>query len=193
MRAALVWLAALLVGGCAASGEVGEAAVPGKTLLTLAAETQLDKLVDPESARRLVAKVQLEDPDHAGAHSGRGGALVQLGREEEALVAYERATQLAPDVVEPFFERSKLHFQREEYSFAMQGLQMVLKRDPNNVEALYMKGQLMHMLGNFKGAFFSLQRANELAPDNKIIAALYEEVKKDVDDPDAKLNPHHQH
>lgn len=35
MRTALVWLLALLVGGCAASGEVGESAAPGKTLLTL--------------------------------------------------------------------------------------------------------------------------------------------------------------
>jgi len=132
-------------------------------------------------------------PNHADTHSGRARALVQLGREEEAMGAYGRATNLAPDALEPLFERSRLHLQREEYVFAMQGLQMILMRDRNNVEALYMKGQLMHLLGNMKGAFFSLQRANELAPENELISALYEEVKKKVDDPDAKLDHNHQH
>jgi len=132
-------------------------------------------------------------PGHADAHTGRAGALAKLGREEEALVAYERACRIAPDVLEPFFERSKLHLQREEYSSAMQGLQMVLMRDPNNIEALYMKGQLMHMLGNMKGAFFSLQQAHELAPDNAHVSELYEEVRKQVDDPDARLEPGHKH
>jgi cytochrome c-type biogenesis protein CcmH/NrfG len=75
----------------------------------------------------------------------------------------------------------------------MIGLQMVLERDPENIEALYMKGQLMHHLGNVKGAFFALQKAVELAPENPEIQALYAEVLPLMDDPKTKRDPDHKH
>jgi hypothetical protein len=108
----------------AARGPGDYAAAPLDTLLELAKESLKET---PVAAPKVEASMQICDlvlgalreclpPEHAQksaltakAQNRRGDCLLQLGRAEEALVAYNAAILLAPEDAYPLFNRGRTH------------------------------------------------------------------------------------
>jgi adenylate cyclase len=67
----------------------------------------------------LTAKALALDPNLAEAHASRGLALHQDGRDEEALVEFEKALQLEPDLYEVNFQYGRFLFMQGKFESAV--------------------------------------------------------------------------
>ncbi|WP_245618613.1 tetratricopeptide repeat protein [Methanogenium cariaci] len=72
------------------------------------------------------------DPDDATAWYGKGNALAELGRSEEALTAYTRVTEIEPDDVDAWYARGLVLHQLGRYKDAVAAYDRVLSLDPEN-------------------------------------------------------------
>jgi tetratricopeptide (TPR) repeat protein len=71
----------------------------------------------------------------------------RLGREQEAIVALERATQLDPMSPDPWYELGKLRESQQDWPQALQALEHVLVLNPQFAPAHYQLSQVCGHLG----------------------------------------------
>lgn len=75
------------------------------------------------------------------------------------------------------FEQSNLSYQSGNFKGALQAVEKILARSPNNIKALVMQGSLRHALGQKDLAKKSWKKALELDPANAEIRRILEEYK----------------
>lgn len=115
-----------------------------------------------------VAAVDLFDqairinPNHEMAHSGRGNALSNLERYEEALDCYDLALKINPDFAEALNNRGNSLFNLERYEEALDSYDRALKIRPDYVDALKNRGNVLRSLNRQEEAQASDDRALEM-------------------------------
>ena len=114
-------------------------AVVGDAAAARAAEAkERYQLKQYEEALRLYRDALLERPESAALHFNTGDALYQLGKPDEALEQFERAsatskkTQLKADA---FFNMGKTLFQQESFGPAAEAFKQVLEIDSRDIQA----------------------------------------------------------
>lgn len=116
--------------------------------------------LEAEAARQLAAGHPLE----AAATFRRVGRLyAAAGRAAAADAAFARYFELSPDAA-LVAEAAERH-QAGDTEAALAGYDSVLRRSPNHVDALRLKGVALSQLRQFDAAEKALRRAVELAPD----------------------------
>jgi tetratricopeptide (TPR) repeat protein len=100
----------------------------------------------------------------AGAHVLRGMALVELSRFEAAKVDYDAALGHVPDFAPAYMARADLHLGLREHAQAIATLDELIRRKPDNVEALKKRGSILDFAGRQDAAVADFTEAIRLNP-----------------------------
>ena len=95
-----------------------------------------------------------------------GATLARQGRHDEALKAFDKAVQLAPDDAARWTELGDALLRVQRYDHALLAFQHVLKLDPRHQDAAYKSGVLLHNAGRFAEAVSCLDLCDELLPNH---------------------------
>ena len=106
------------------------------------------------------------DPAHAYAHLNRGIALGELGRYEEALTAFDRATQLLPDEAWTHYNRGWTLAALGRHEDALAAFDRAVQLLPEEARAHYNRGWALGKLGRHEEALAAYDQAIQLDPDN---------------------------
>ena len=98
-------------------------------------------------------------PEHADANVNLGHALKALGRVEDALNAYERATQLNPRHADAHYSRANLLRTRGDHTGARLGFETALGLRPKDAQAAFGLGLTLAELGDADGAITAFETA----------------------------------
>jgi tetratricopeptide (TPR) repeat protein len=85
-----------------------------------------------------------------------------LGREDEAIVALERAEQLEPKSPDPSFELGKLYGSKQDWPQARQAFEHVIQLSPQFAAAHYQLSRVYTHLGLREDAQHEAQKTEEL-------------------------------
>lgn len=117
----------------------------------------------------------------------------------KALETMERATEIFPDSIRSFLKLTEFRLILRQYDDAMQSIQSIQTRDPNNADAFFLKGMVLKESGDTTGAIHQFQLATREDPymiDAWINAA---QLLAAIEDPEAiryydaalSINPNH--
>src|ERR1700761_4066132 len=95
-----------------------------------------------------------------------GVTLLRQNRPAEALKAFEKAIQLAPDNAEYWKNRGYAQLALQRHGEALESFQHVLTLNPRHQDAAYNSGILLHHAGRFDEALANLVLCDELRPDH---------------------------
>jgi tetratricopeptide (TPR) repeat protein/ADP-heptose:LPS heptosyltransferase len=98
-----------------------------------------------------------------------GTALLQQGRPDEALKAFDKAVQLKPDDAALWMKLGDVLVDLKRPDDALLSFQHVLGLDPRRWEAAYRSGLLLHELGRSDEALLYFDQARELQPGQPAI------------------------
>src|SRR5580698_9416786 len=101
--------------------------------------------------------------------SSLGITLQQQGRHEEALNAFDRAVQFAPDDAEAWKNRGNLLIDLKRPADAVPSFQQTLKLNPRHWDAAYRCGFLLSELGRPAEAIIYFDLADRLQPNQAVI------------------------
>jgi tetratricopeptide (TPR) repeat protein len=117
-----------------------------------------------------------QDPDNVEALVHSALVLEDLGRPEDALARYEKASELAPDDPLPLINRgSLLYFQFKRTYEAKEALTRALELDPGNADAHFNLGVLFADANLFGEAKLEWEKVLELADEGSPARTLAEE------------------
>ena len=105
--------------------------------------------------------------------NNEGVALIQLGRYEEALKAYDKAIELNPNDAVTWCNKGVVLRVFGRYEEALKAYDKAIELKPDLAEAWYGKGCVYFLKGDKRNALENLSKAIELNPISK------EEAKKD--------------
>jgi len=164
----------LLVSSLMSSGQVQRAievlrpgleqAPDDSALAALAGEVYLHGNDFSRAAHYFEKAVKL-DPKSVDGHTGLGRSRIAMGDTERALANLETAVQLDSDKYRAEFLLVALHYQRGDFDRALQAMQSLEKKQPNNPWTYNLKGMIYNSKGDETGARNSLERALEIKPD----------------------------
>ncbi|XP_046856847.1 peptidyl-prolyl cis-trans isomerase FKBP8-like isoform X2 [Xenia sp. Carnegie-2017] len=112
----------------------------------------------------------------------RGNDLYRREEFSLAVYSYNRALKYlgssnSKDIVELRIKCwnniSACHLKAKEYMAARNTCDLVLGVDPDNVKALFRKGKVLRLQGEYEDSFKILKKANDLDPSNNLIRELY--------------------
>jgi tetratricopeptide (TPR) repeat protein len=95
-----------------------------------------------------------------------GVTLLRQNRPTEALMAFEKAIQLAPDNGEFWSNRGYAQLALQRHDQALLSFQRALTLNPRHQDAAYHCGILLHHAGRFEAALANLALCDELRPDH---------------------------
>lgn len=101
-------------------------------------------------------------------HKKAGNKLCSLYRYDEALVCYTKAIAMNPEVAIFFSNKALCHLKLQQWFLAIQDCRRALELDPNLIKAHFFLGQALAETNNYDDALKHLQRAHELARENKV-------------------------
>jgi tetratricopeptide (TPR) repeat protein len=105
------------------------------------------------------------DPTPAGLHNNIGVVYERKGDFENAIQAFTDATKRDQKLATAFRHLGNLYFKRKQYDKAVENLSELLNIEPNDWEALYIRGMALSRLGNYSQAVDDLNRARLIRPD----------------------------
>jgi len=120
---------------------------------------------------RLAARMK-EQPDDADGWSMLGRSYMAMGREDEALVAFERAVKLLPDDASRLADYADALAVKNGRSLDGEPSKLIeraLKADPDNLKALTLAGTAAFNRGDFAGAVKYWDRAVKVGPPDSPI------------------------
>jgi tetratricopeptide (TPR) repeat protein len=112
------------------------------------------------------------DPDDAEILLGEAGALVALGRGQEALGAADRAVALAPHRADTLVVRARARQLTGDLDGAAQDVVAAVGVAPGRADLLLLRGSVLRQLGDTDGALDAFTAALELDPS--LVQAWYE-------------------
>ncbi len=107
------------------------------------------------------AKPPVEDPSE---YARRGAALRARQELDQALQAFNRACELAPDNADYFYQRALLHEQLKQSGPALADLDRTIQLEPHHVAALLARAGYRTQSGDKTGAETDLDAANAILP-----------------------------
>jgi len=102
---------------------------------------------DDAGAIRILEMARDKLPGHYLLEYYFGLLASRLGREQEAIVALEKATQLEPKSQDPFYELGKLYAAKQNWSRARQAIERVVELNPHFVPAHFQLSRIYAHLG----------------------------------------------
>ncbi len=104
--------------------------------------------------------------NQAGLCYDRGLMLAELGYGEQAIAAFEKASEWQPDFPDAFIKRGKALHELGRCSEAAAALETVLENHPESDEAWYWRGRALASLGEYELAVTCFEEAIALNPNN---------------------------
>ena len=129
----------------------------------LLSRERLDEALD---AYRIAGE---QRPDDCKPAYGAGVALHQLGRWEEAEVAYLRALHLCPRYGKALMDFAELRLDQQRYEAALQLSEAALEIQPRNASAWVHRSRALQHLGDAPGALDSIERALAIEPSDQAV------------------------
>ena len=102
--------------------------------------------------------------EEASEYARRGAALRARQELDQALQAYSRACELAPQTADNFYQRSLLYAQLKQSGPALADLDRTIQLDPHHVAALLARAEYRTQSGDKAGAEADLNAANAILP-----------------------------
>jgi tetratricopeptide (TPR) repeat protein len=119
---------------------------------------------DPERAIELTATALEADPSNAIAWLMQAHAHLRLGRREEAIASYDRASRLKPDLAEAHFHRGNAQSDLGRHEAAIASYESALRITPRAAEILNNRGNSLRSLRRYTEAIESYDRAIAVTP-----------------------------
>jgi tetratricopeptide (TPR) repeat protein len=95
-----------------------------------------------------------------------GATLVNLGRHEEAIKAFDKAVQIKPLDADLWRNLGNVLVDAERQADAILSFQHALKLNPRHFDAAYKAGQLLHQSERFEEALVCFNLCDQLEPDH---------------------------
>jgi tetratricopeptide (TPR) repeat protein/predicted aspartyl protease len=123
-----------------------------------------------------------EPVEDASGYARRGAAFGARQELDQALQAFKRACELAPDNADYFYQRSLLYAQLKQRGPALADLDRTIQLDPHHVAALLTRAGYRTQSGDKTGAESDLDAANAVLPkeDNERLALASEYSNLDL-------------
>ena len=123
-----------------------------------------------------------EPAGDASEYARRGSALRARQELDQALQAFNRACELAPDKADYFYQRALLYDQLKQSGPALADLDRTVQLDPHHVAALLARAGYRTRSGDKAGAQADLDSANAILPkeDNERLTLAYEYSNLDL-------------
>jgi len=134
--------------------------------------------LDLEQALRWFDNQRIDD---VATLAGLGHLLLADQRPARARPLLERASRLAPREAGIWSDLGLAYVQLGEPDAAMEALAQALALDPALAVAWYNRGLLRYHLQDVPGAVADLERAHALAPDNREVSTLLEQLQRRLD------------
>jgi len=125
-------------------------------------EEIMESRIGPDGVRTMK---RLFDTFGALAYSDRGSALFQAGGYEEALEAYDRVVEIAPDDLEAWANKSELLIILERYEEALEAYEQTLALQPASPQAWNEKGWTLFKLGRYQDSLEASEKSLSLDPN----------------------------
>ena len=109
------------------------------------------------------AWLDLDHPD-AAPWLARGMQAMSARRLAEALAAFDRVVELAPDYAEGWNKRATVHYLLGNYPESLHDIEKTLNLEPRHFGALSGRGLVLLELDQLKGALESFQSALKIYP-----------------------------
>jgi len=119
----------------------------------------------PQAEEDLSRAVEAE-PANWKLWSNLGVVRVQLGENESAIKAFQRARSLAPKEAPPYFGLGFAYMKAGHFQEALEAYRDGVSRDPNDVAANQNYAFLLTQEGDFRDAVEPLKRLKSLQPEN---------------------------
>ncbi|QWD90887.1 tetratricopeptide repeat protein [Polynucleobacter sp. MWH-Braz-FAM2G] len=137
---------------------------------------------DWDQALRLIDLAIECNPQNGVAHSNRGNILIELGRSEEALLAYENAINLQPSYAEAHSNRGNVLQALGRYQEALTSYEKAVQIDPNYAQAFYGVARLFLLRKQYDYAFGCCEQALKINPRYEEALALKGEILFEIKD-----------
>lgn len=120
----------------------------------------------PDRAIELVLQALAKDPADGDALRLHGDILRNLGKNDAALLAYQKILQLHPDNTTAHIDIANLHIQAGRYAEAKAQIGAARKTAPNSLGVVYAQALLDFREGRHKVALEGLQQILKAAPEH---------------------------
>ncbi|PID58434.1 MAG: hypothetical protein CR986_07825 [Ignavibacteriae bacterium] len=121
---------------------------------------------DFEKSLNLFTLITDLQPDSHGAWNNKGNALDGLGRQEEAIAAYDKALEIKPDSHEAWYNKGDALDALGRQEAAIAAYDKALEIKPDDHEAWDNKGTALFQLGRQEAAIAAYDKALEIKPDD---------------------------
>jgi tetratricopeptide (TPR) repeat protein len=126
--------------------------------------------------KTLLGRVEGNDTQLANLWNQLGTAHYQQGSVVEALIAFEKGTELDPQNLDILSNRAALYHQQGDYDQATEYINQALAIDPDDVNTLLLLGNCAIELGNLETARLAFTRVYALAPETEGVGAVVEQL-----------------
>jgi len=103
----------------------------------------------------------------------RGGELSEKGQHQQAVKAFQQATQLNPDSADAYLGLGNSYYELESYKDAASAFRQILKNNPNNSTALFYLGLSLIQQKKYSDSIPHFKKAGKLDPDFKQLSLFY--------------------
>jgi tetratricopeptide (TPR) repeat protein len=144
-------------------------AVTSTALITLCVLTRQQVQQWDSSLKLWLRAVQIH-PDSATAHLNLGTALIDLGRDRESIVQFQRVLELEPSAFDANLNLGKAFFKLQRWGQAAANFEKAAALKPNDAESWNYVGAANLQLQRLEKAILAFQIAMELQPANGTVA-----------------------
>lgn len=137
---------------------------------------------DWKEALRLIDLALESNPQNGIAHSNRGNILVELGRFEDALLAYKTAVALQPDYAEAYSNQGNTLQALGRYEEAFSCYDQAVKLDENCAQAFYGVALIFLLRKNYDYALGCCNQAIKINPQYEVALILKGKILYEVKD-----------
>lgn len=128
---------------------------------------------DFATAERYWTEIIAKFPTNAGAWSNRGNSRVSQNKLQAALLDYNKAIELAPDVTDPYLNRGAALEGLGKWSEAIADYNHVLELNPQDAMAYNNRGNAKAGLGKWEEAIKDYKKSFEISPNFAFARANY--------------------
>ncbi len=118
-------------------------------------------------AKKLFDEIIKEAPNHAPSYYQRALIELHFDNTERAVKDLNKVTEINGKFKnDAHFELGQIKFERQDYNGSIENFNHVIKADPNNAKAFYLRGQSNLKKKELSQAIQDIRKALELEPDN---------------------------
>ena len=115
-----------------------------------------------EGLADVTAFIKVQNPHQVNTYALKGDFLRALGRGDEAIATYREAMPLGKDWAE--LQIVRVLQSQNKFAEAVKQVSTIIKDNPIDDDAYYIRAQLLNKLKNYRGALADYSKAIELAP-----------------------------